>query len=593
MIFHRKTAMTDMLQAHIDGLPVEVPAGSSILDAARAAGVHVPTLCAHPDLPPTAACGICVVRIEGAPNLVRACSTPLRNGMKIVTLDPEIVQVRRTVLELILSAHPNECLTCGRNGTCELQRLADHFGMRSAELTPLVQDLPRDQSTRTIVLEPRKCIKCGRCLTVCQEKQNVWALSMLERGLDTRISPAGDIELADSPCVRCGQCSAHCPVGAIYEYDETAKVWAALNDPNLHCVVQIAPAVRVSLGEAFGYPPGTNLTGQIYAVLRRLGFKTVFDTNFGADVTIIEESSEFIARLTSGAGALPLITSCCPAWVDFMEKFHGDMIAHFSSCKSPHAIVGSLTKTYYAEKMGLDPDRIFMVSIMPCTAKKHEIVRSESMYASGRQDVDVSLTTREFSRMIRQTGIDLRSLPADSAADSLLGEYSGAGTIFGFSGGVMEAALRTAHCRLTGDEASAPEFPALRGLDGVKRLEVEVAGKKLRVAAAHGLGHVEELLAEVRRAREAGGDPAYHFIEVMACPGGCVGGGGQAWRISDEIRRARAAGLQADDRAKPARRSDANPQVKQLYAEFLGEPLGHKAHELLHTAYQSLPRYRR
>lgn len=584
--------MPDKITARINHTTVEVEPGTTILDAARKVHIRIPALCKHPDLPPTGGCGICVVKIQERPGMLRACCTPVENGMQITTHDAELADIRRTVLKLFLSDHPNECLTCGRNGTCELQQMAADFGIRHESFPELTRDLPKDRSTGCIVLEPRKCIKCGRCIIVCQEKQDVWALSFLERGLDTRISPAGDISLAESPCVHCGQCSAHCPTGAIFEFNQTEDVWDMLMDPDLHCIAQIAPAVRVSVGEALGYEPGTLLTGKLYAALRLMGFRTVFDTNFGADVTIMEEATEFVQRFQHGQGILPLITTCCPSWVDFMEKFYGDMIDHFSSCKSPHAILGTLAKTYYAEKLGLDPGKIRMVSIMPCTAKKYEISRSQDMFASGTQDVDISLTTRELTRMIRQAGIELETLDEETV-DSPLGRYSGAATIFGQTGGVMEAALRTAHYLMTREEMPDPEIPAIRGLDGVKEAELNVAGRTVRIAVAHGLAHVESVLDRIRKVREAGGEPAYHFVEVMACPGGCVGGGGQSWGVTDEVRRLRSAGLTRDDRQCSLRRSHQNPDVQQIYREFLGQPLGEKAHRLLHTHYTPRPEYKR
>ncbi len=582
-----------MIDLTVNGFEVSVPEGSTILEAALAAEIKIPTLCKHPDLPPTGACGICVVRVEGHPNLVRACSTPAQPGMQVETHDPEIVSVRRTLLEMILSSHPNECLTCGRHGACELQELAKDFGIREAALPPLQRELPRDDSTGCIILDPRKCIKCGRCLEMCQQQQDVWALSFMERGLDTRIAPAGDITLAESPCVHCGQCSAHCPVGAILEYDQTEQVWDALRDPARHCVAQIAPSVRVSLGEAFGYDPGANLAGQLYDALRRMGFDAVFDTNFGADVTIMEEASELAERVRSAPETLPLITTCCPAWVDFMEKFHADMIDHFSTCKSPHAILGTLTKTYYAEKEGIDPESIFMVSVMPCTAKKYEITRETSMYASGEQDVDVALTTRELTRMIRQTGIALENLNCLAQPDSPLGEYSGAGVIFGVSGGVMESALRSAHYFLTGEDPAELEFPSLLGLDGIKEMTIELGGHSLRVAVAHGLGHVEDVLERVRAAKQTGGPMPYDFIEVMACPGGCIGGGGQSWNVSNRVRSQRAAGLLKEDQVHEVRTSYENPWIQKLYNDYLGAPLSPKARALLHTRYRSRPEYLR
>ncbi|WP_207765789.1 NADH-dependent [FeFe] hydrogenase, group A6 [Pleomorphomonas carboxyditropha] len=584
--------MTDMINATINGVPVEVAPGTTILDAARKAHVKIPTLCKHPDLEATGACGICIVKVNNTGKMLRSCCTPIDDGMDILTETPEIVEVRRGVLELTLSRHPNECLTCLRNQNCELQALAADFGMTGSELPSVVPDLPLDTSTRSIVLDPRKCVLCGRCITVCQQHQNVWALSFLNRGFKTRIAAAGDIPLADSPCVRCGQCSAHCPTGAIVEYDETVDVWNRLQDPDAYCVVQIAPAVRVAVGEAFGFPMGANLTGKIYASLRRMGFKAVFDTNFGADLTIIEEAAEFKSRLLEGTGALPLITSCCPGWVDFMEKFHGDMIDHFSSCKSPHEMVGVLSKTYYAEKMGIDPARIFVVSVMPCTAKKSEIIRSKEMSSSGYQDVDVSLTTREFARMIKQSGIDFVGIPEEQP-DHMLGAYTGAGTIFGATGGVMEAALRTAHYYVTGEDAPRVDFEMTRGLKGVKEGKLTVAGKEIRVAVAHGLANVEQVLEKVRTAREAGEELPYHFIEVMACAGGCVGGGGQPYGATNELRTKRAAGLYQEDQAGLWRCSHHNPYIKELYADFLGDIGSHKAHDLLHTGYQVLPEYKR
>ena len=584
--------MTEMIHAIINGAPVEVAPGTTILDAARKVHVKIPTLCKHPDLEATAACGICIVKVQNTGRMLRSCCTPIEEGMDILTETPEIVQVRRGIMELTLSRHPNECLTCLRNQNCELQSLAADFGISGYGLENIVPDLPLDTSTRSIVLDPRKCILCGRCITVCQQHQNVWALSFLNRGFKTRIAAAGDIPLADSPCVRCGQCSAHCPTGAIVEYDETVSVWDKLQDPAVYCVVQIAPAVRVAIGEAFGFPFGANLTGKVYAALRRMGFKAVFDTNFGADLTIMEEASEFKHRLLEGTGALPLITSCCPGWVDFMEKFHGDMINHFSSCKSPHEMVGVLAKTYYADKLGLDPAKIFVVSIMPCTAKKSEIIRSKEMSSSGYQDVDVSLTTREFARMIKQSGIDFVSVPEEQP-DHLLGAYTGAGTIFGATGGVMEAALRTAHYYVTGQDAPRVDFEMTRGLEGVKEGKIVVAGKEVRVAVAHGLANVEQVIDKIRAARDAGEEPPYHFVEVMACAGGCVGGGGQPYGATNELRTKRAAGLYQEDQAGLWRCSHHNPYIKELYAEFLGEIGGHKAHELLHTSYQVLPEYKR
>ena len=491
-----------------------------------------------------------------------------------------------------MSKHPNECLTCGRSGNCELQDVCQDFGIRKSDLPDITPDLPKDCSTGTIEIDPRKCISCGRCVQVCQEKQNVWALSFLDRGIDTRIATAGDIPLAESPCVSCGQCSAHCPTGAIVEHDEGPEVWAKLQDPEAICVVQIAPAVRVAIGEAFGFPVGTNLTGKTYAALRQMGFKYVFDTNFGADLTIMEEASEFVQRFAHGKGELPLITSCCPAWVDFMEKYHNDMIGHFSSCKSPHEMVGALAKTYFCERNGLDPKKVFMVSIMPCTAKKMEIARNEDMSSSGMQDVDVSLTTRELARMIKQAGIDFTSIP-ESQPDHLLGAYTGAGTIFGATGGVMEAALRTAVHMVTGEKLGKVEFEVTRGLKGIKEATLNVAGHEVRIAVAHGLGNVEAVVNRIRDAKAKGEPLPYHFVEVMACPGGCVGGGGQPYGVTDEIRTQRAKGLYGEDTAGMWRNSHDNPYIQELYSSYLEAPLSEKSHHLLHTHYKQRPLYQR
>ncbi|MBF0594663.1 MAG: iron hydrogenase small subunit [Candidatus Omnitrophica bacterium] len=579
-----------MIKAIINGNPVEVTPGTSILDAARKVQVNIPTLCKHQDLVASAGCGMCIVKVKNNRKMLRACCTPLENNMEITTNDAEIVQTRRTVLELILSNHPKDCLICGRNNDCELQKLAAEFGIREDRFEQILPEIPVDKSTGTVILEPKKCIKCGRCVDVCQNTQNVWALSFVNRGFKTRIAPAGDIKLGDSPCVRCGQCSTHCPTGAILENDETAKVWDVLHDADKYCVVQIAPAVRVAVGEGFGYPIGTNLTKKLYAVLRRFGFKAVFDTNFGADLTILEEAGEFVERFAHKKGPLPLITSCCPAWVDYLEKYYGDMIDLFSSAKSPHEMVGALTKTYYAQKKNIDPSKIKVISVMPCTAKKYEISRSEEMSASGFQDVDISITTRELIRMIKQSGVDFRNLP-DEDADLILGDYAGAATIFGATGGVMEAALRTAYYNVTGENLKNVNFTAVRGLEGVKETTVDVKGIEVKVAVAHGLANVKHVMDKVQDAIKNNQPVPYHFIEVMACPGGCVGGGGQPYKVTDEMRKQRAKGLYDEDAGARIRCSHDNSHIQQVYKDFLEKPLSHKAHELLHTHYKSRPLY--
>lgn len=578
------------LNIKINGIPHQVEQGMTILDAAKMVQVNVPMLCYHPDLPPWAACGLCVIKVEGSAKMMRACSTPIEEGMSIITHDPEIVEVRRTVLELILSTHPNDCLQCLRNQNCELQRLAAEFGIRDVAFEPMLRNLPVDSSTPSIVLNPEKCVQCGRCVNVCQEMQNVFALEFLQRGINTRIAPAADVSLNDSPCVKCGQCSAHCPVGAITEKDETIQVWESLRDPEAYNVVQIAPAVRVALGEAFGYEPGTLLTGKIYSALRRLGFDAIFDTNFGADLTIMEEGTEFVERFIHGKGELPLITSCCPSWVDYLEKFYGDMIPMFSSAKSPHEMVGALSKTYFAKTANIDPAKMFMVSIMPCTSKKYEITRADEMFASGYQDINVSLTTRELARMIKQAGIDFKNLP-DEDCDSILGEYTGAGTIFGATGGVMEAALRTAYKLITDRNLGKVEFENVRGLEGVKEATIDIEGTDVRVAVAHGLTNVVAVLDKVNEAKKRGEKRPYDFIEVMACRGGCIAGGGQPYGVNDSVRRLRTKGIYRDDEGSTIRCSHDNPEIQRIYRDFLERPLSHKSHELLHTHYKPRPLY--
>ena len=579
-----------MIHLEINGIAVEVPAGTTLLEAAKKVAVRIPTLCHHPDVKAWASCGICVVRNGNSPKLLRACCTEVAEGMKITTHDPDIVQIRKTVVELILSTHPNDCLRCPRSGNCELQRVAAEFGIREVPFRrPAMEHVERDTSTPSIVLEPDKCIKCGRCAIVCQEMQNVWALEFIGRGERMQIAPAAGGPLNDSPCIKCGQCSAHCPVGAIYEKDETGKAWAALRDPERFTAVQIAPAVRVALGEAFGMKPGELSTGKIYTALRRLGFEAVFDTNFSADLTIMEEGTEFVQRLTQG-GELPLITSCCPSWTDWMEKYAADFIPNFSTAKSPQQMLGVMAKTYFAQKMGVDPAKMYVVSVMPCTAKKYEITRSEEMHASGYQDVDVVLTTRELARMIKIAGIDFTALP-ESEADSILGEYTGAGTLFGATGGVMEAALRTAYHLVTKEELANLDFEAVRGLEGVKEAVVDIKGTKVSVAVAHQMGNVEQVLDAIREDRKAGRPPRWQFIEVMACRGGCIGGGGQPTLATDEVRKARMAGLYKDDREKALRCSHLNPQIQKIYADFLEAPCSEKAHHLLHTHYSAKPVY--
>jgi NADH-quinone oxidoreductase subunit G len=589
-----------MVNAKINGIPVQVAEGTTILNAAEKVNIKIPKLCYNDDLPAWAACGICIVKVEKSPKMLRACCTPIEEGMSVITHDPEIVQVRKTVIELILSTHPDDCLQCPRSGSCELQTLAADFGIREQPFEKRLKGLTEDHSTAALILNPEKCIRCGRCVKVCQEMQNVWAIEFLGRGESTRIAPAADVPLADGPCIQCGQCSAHCPVGAIYENDQTKQVWDALmksGDDDLTCVVQIAPAVRVALGEEFGLEPGTVLTRKIYNALRRLGFDVVFDTNFAADLTIIEEGTEFVKRFTDYAAGtnkdkLPLITSCCPAWVDYMKKYYADMIPNFSTAKSPMQMMGAMIKTYWADQAKVDVKKVFSVAIMPCTAKKYESGRNEDMFSSGERDVDVVLTTRELARMIKQAGIDLVNLP-DAEADSPMGPYTGAGTIFGATGGVMEAALRSAYYLITKEELKDVNFTGVRGLSGIKEARVHIKGIEVRVAVAHQMGNIAAVLEEVRQAKEQGKDVPWHFIEVMACRGGCIGGGGQPYGATDEVRQKRIAGIYNDDVKSTYRCSHQNPYITQIYKEFLGAPNGQKAHKLLHTHYKPQPLYKK
>jgi NADH-quinone oxidoreductase subunit G/NADP-reducing hydrogenase subunit HndD len=561
----------------INNLPVEVPAGSTVLAAAEKAGVRIPTLCHHPDQDVKGVCRVCVVEVEKSRTLQAACAFPVAEGMVVRTNTPAVREARRVIVELMLSRHPKDCLGCARNRRCELQALAEELGVRDVRFTHIEKKHPKDESTPSLVRDPAKCVVCRRCVYTCNEVQGVGALFPAYRGHETVVVPAYDKPLLDIACSLCGQCVNACPVGAITEHDDTDKVWAALADPKTHVVVQTAPAIRATLGEEAGLPPGTLVTGKMVAALRRLGFDRVFDTDFTADLTIMEEGSELIQRLTTG-GTLPVITSCSPGWVKFIEHFYPELLPNLSTCKSPQQMFGALAKTYYAKKAGIDPASVFVVSIMPCTAKKFEAARPE-MNASGYRDVDVVLTSRELGRMFRESGVDWGRL-ADEEFDDPLGRSTGAAAIFGATGGVMEAALRTAYELVTKKELKNLDFVAVRGMTKIKEATIDLDGTKINVAVAHGLGNAKELLERIKR-----GEKAYHFVEIMACPGGCIGGGGQPIKTTNAVREQRIDAIYREDKRMPLRKSHENPAITQIYAEFLGQPLGHKSHELLHTHY--------
>ena len=576
-----------MITVFVNGKATKVLKNTKVLHACTKAGYPVPHLCYHEDLPAFGNCGVCMVEING--RTVRACSTPCEDGMQIKTTGKKLLDLRREAVEIILSNHPNNCPECIKNGRCELQDLAQELAIRHMHLKKVKRKYKgRDESSPSITLDPSYCVQCGRCTYVCNEVQDVHALQNSDRGFETYVGPTFDRPLESSECVKCGQCSAYCPVAAIYECDDSDPLWVALDNPDLVLVAQEAPAVRVALGEEFGYKPGTNVKGKMYSASRELGFKYVFDTNFGADLTIMEEASEFVHIFTEHPEKFPLITTCCPSWVDYLEKFHSDLIPQFSSSKSPHQMVGTMVKTYWAEKMGIDPNKIFLVSVMPCTAKKYEIERMEDMYASGRKDVDLTITTRELARMLKTRGIDMAKLE-EGHADNPLGEYSGAGTIFGATGGVMEAALRTAYKLATGEELPNPKIDFVRGSRGIKKGTINLLGKEIRIGVASGLGNVSKLMNEIREAKQAGKEPPYHFVEVMACSGGCVGGGGQPYRSTNRVRSARAKGLYKEDELAERRESHNNESILNLYKEYLGAPNSDRAKKLLHTKYIARP----
>lgn len=563
---------------YINGKKITVPENTTILEAAKKCNINIPTLCYHPDQSIKANCRICLVEIKGKDELATACSTRVFEGAEIYTNTKLVRDMQKGVLELILANHPQDCLKCIRNGKCELQDLCTRFHISKSNMEDEVNSLEVDDTSPAIVRDHRKCIKCNRCIEMCQEVQKVGVLSHAHRSIKYNITPAFERKLNETLCVFCGQCSSVCPVGTIYEKDDTDKVWEAIYDPNKHVIVQIAPAVRFSIGDEFGMAPGTRVTGKVVAALRRLGFDKVFDTDFTADLTIIEEGHELIERITHN-GVLPMITSCSPGWINYIEGFYSHLTKHLSSCKSPQQMFGAIAKTYYAQKMNIDPADIYTVSIMPCTAKKYEASREE-MCSSGYRDVDCVLTTRELARMIKSSSIDFVNIEEEEFDDPL-GISTGAGVIFGATGGVMEAALRTAYELLTGKTLNNIEFQEVRGLEGIKETSIMINDKPVKVAVAHGLANAKKIMDLIDS-----GECDYTFVEIMCCPGGCIGGGGQPIGSTMAVKEKRISEVYNTDRQMCIRKSHLNPAVIKLYEEFLDKPLGSMSHKLLHTKYR-------
>ena len=579
----------------IEGVPFEVEAGMTILEAAKACGFEIPSLCAynHGECS-KGSCRVCLVEATGARGLVASCVYPVAEGMEITISSPKAVAARRSSVELLLSNHNQNCQQCDKNGNCELLHVAKitgaREGMYKGEQTPTTLD----KLTPSIIRDTSKCILCGRCVERCKNAHGLGILGFEKRGFNTIVAPAENRSFANSPCILCGQCVSVCPTGALSEVSEIEKVDAAFK-AGKYVVVQTAPAVRAALGEEFGMPIGTLVTGKMVSALKRLGFKKVFDTNFAADLTIMEEATELLGRIKNG-GTLPMITSCSPGWINYAEYNYGDLLPHLSSCKSPHEMFGAILKSYYCEKNGIDPKDMFVVSIMPCTAKKYEKERPE-LAVDGLRDVDAVLTTRELGKLIKRSGINFTKLPDSEFDNDIVGEYTGAGVIFGTTGGVMEAALRTAAFVLTGEELKKVELAEVRGFEGIKEATYNLAGKEVKVAVAHGMKNAKVLLDQIK----AGNSP-YHFIEIMGCPGGCIAGGGQPYvkpcflpneeaDILDTYKAKRAAALYQEDESKALRQSHNNPQIKELYATYLGEPNSHKAHKLLHTTYKAREKF--
>ena len=579
----------EMINVIIDGKEYSVRKGATILEACKSVGIEIPTLCYLKEINEIGACRICVVEVKGARSLVAACVYPLdREGTEIMTHSPAVLKSRKLTLELLLSNHDKKCLSCAKNGECEFQKLCADYGVEDEhKYEGMTIHYEKDTSMPHLIRDNNKCVLCRRCVAVCDKNQAVAVIGANERGFKTHIGCAFELKLDEVACVACGQCITVCPTGALTEVDDTQKVWDALADKTKHVIVHTAPSIRATLGECFGMPVGTLVTGKMVAALKRLGFAGVYDTNVTADLTIMEEATELLERVNNG-GKLPLITSCSPGWVKFCEHYYPDMLENVSSCKSPQQMFGAVAKTWYAEKMGIDPKDIFVVSIMPCTAKKFEIHR-DGQAAAGYPDTDVSLTTRELAKMIKRAGLNFAELP-DEEFDAPLGIGSGAGTIFGATGGVMEAALRTAVETITGKTAENIEFTDVRGTEGVKEAEYDINGLKVKVAVASGLVNARKVLDMVKS-----GEKDYTFIEIMGCPGGCVNGGGQpiqpaSVRSFVDLKGLRAAALYKDDENLPIRKSHENPVVKTLYDEYFEKPGSHRAHEILHTHYVARPK---
>ena len=568
-----------MVNITIDGQAIKVPANYTILQAARVVGIDIPHLCYHPELSREGSCRVCVVEIKGGRSLVASCVYPVNEGMEVHTNTPAVRTSRKTVVELMLANHPEDCLFCIKNQHCELQQIAADLGIRKVRFQGEKRHAQKEETNPSVVRDPEKCILCSRCVRACSERQGLDILSSTNRGFDSIVEPAFGCGLDEVACSYCGQCTTVCPTAALTEKDDTQAVWDAIADPDKHVVVQTAPSVRITLGEEFGMKPGGIVTGKMVAALRKMGFDKVFDTDFAADMTIMEEGSELLNRLTTG-GVLPMMTSCSPGWVNFVETLHPEVIPNLSTAKSPQGMFGAAVKTFYAERAGVDPSKIVSVSVMPCTAKKWEAARPQ-LCDSGYRDVDIVITTRELARMIKEMGIDFDILPEENF-DAPMGVSTGGAQIFGATGGVMEAALRTAYELYTGKTLPSLDFCAVRGLEGIKEASVDMGdGLVLKVVVAHTLRNAAKMVEKIKD-----GTADFHFLEVMACPGGCIGGGGQPYPTDAEIRQLRIDSIYDADSKMTIRKSHENPAIKEMYDTWMGKPLGERAHHLLHTHYK-------